>query len=338
MKTVTVAGQSVPQTAALAPMASVADTAYRLLCTAHGACMTTGELVSAKGLCYGSRGSAELCRITPAERPMGLQLFGSEPEFIAEAVQRMLPFSPDWIDLNMGCPVPKVVNQGAGAALMKTPELAEKVLAAAVRSAAGAVPVTVKMRIGWDETCINAEEFAKRMEQGGAAAIAVHARTRMQFYSGKADWTQIAAVKRAVHVPVIGNGDVCSGADALRMYRETGCDLVMVGRASYGNPWIFGEIAAAVRGEAFTPPDTEARMREMLRHIRMILDLSEKSEQLAMREARKHALWYLRGKPGAAAFRARSAALNTYAEAEALAQEVIDRQTGSRCAKDSLPD
>ena len=325
MKTVTIAGQTVPQTAALAPMASVADTAYRTLCVQHGACMTTGELVSAKGLCYGSRGSAELCRITDAERPMGLQLFGAEPEFIAEAVQKMLPFAPDWIDINMGCPVPKVVSQGAGSALMKTPELAEQVLSAAVKSAAGAVPVTVKMRIGWDSDSINAVDFAKRMESAGAAAIAVHGRTRMQFYGGEADWKPIAAVKAAVSVPVIGNGDVTSGEDAVRMYAETGCDLVMVGRATYGNPWIFEEIAAAVRGEEYRPPAVRQRLDEMLRHIRMILDNSEKSEKLAMREARKHALWYLRGYPGAAAFRARSAALNTYAEAEALVEEYLTR-------------
>ncbi|MBQ3941026.1 MAG: tRNA dihydrouridine synthase DusB [Oscillospiraceae bacterium] len=325
MNTVLIAGQTVPQTAALAPMASVADSAYRTLCVRHGACMTTGELVSAKGLCYGSRGSAELCRITEAERPMGLQLFGAEPEFIAEAVQKMLPFSPDWIDINMGCPVPKVVSQGAGSALMKTPEIAERVLSAAVRSAAGSVPVTVKMRIGWDSESVNAVEFAKRMEAAGAAAIAVHGRTRMQFYAGKADWKPIAAVKAAVSVPVIGNGDVQSGADALRMYAETGCDLVMVGRATYGNPWIFEEIAAAVRGEAYQAPAVGERLREMLKHIRMILDSSEKSEALAMREARKHALWYLRGYPGAAAFRARSATLSSYREAEELVAEYLAR-------------
>lgn len=323
MQQVTICGQTVPQTAALAPMASVADTAYRTLCVQHGACMTTGELISAKGLCYGSRGSAELCRITAAERPMGLQLFGSEPEFIAEAVRRMLDFAPDWIDLNMGCPVPKVVGQGAGCALMRTPELAESLVKAAVRAADGKVPVTVKMRIGWDAASINAVDFAKRMEDAGAQTICVHGRTRTQFYSGQADWSQIAAVKQAVSVPVIGNGDVTSGADALKMYRETGCDLVMVGRATYGNPWIFEEIAAAVRGENFTVPDIPARLQEMLRHIRMILDTSEKSEALAMREARKHALWYLRGKPGAAAFRARSASLESYEEAEALVAEYL---------------
>ena len=325
MKTVLIAGHEVPQTAALAPMASVADTSYRLLCMQHGACMTTGELVSAKGLCYGSKGSAELCRITPEERPMGLQLFGSEPEFIGEAVQRIMPFQPDFIDLNMGCPVPKVVNQGAGSALMKTPELAEVLMKTAVRAAEGACPVTVKMRIGWDAEHINAVDFAKRMEAAGAAAITVHGRTRTQFYSGRGDWSQIAAVKQAVSVPVVGNGDITCGADALRMYEETGCDLVMVGRASYGNPWIFEEIACAVSGETFTPPEIPARLQEMLHHIRMILDRSEKKESLAMREARKHALWYLRGYPGAAAFRARSATLNSYAEAEQLVQDYLQQ-------------
>lgn len=325
IKTVTIAGQSVPQTAALAPMASVADTAYRTLCCEYGACMCTGELVSAKGLCYGSKGSAALCRITPAERPMGLQLFGSEPEFMAEAVRLLLPFQPDWIDLNMGCPVPKVVNQGAGSALMKTPELAEELLKAAVNAADGAVPVTVKMRTGWDAASVKAVEFAKRMEAAGAAAITVHGRTRMQYYSGEADWQPIAAVKAAVQVPVIGNGDIRSGADALRMYEETGCDLVMVGRGSYGNPWIFDEITHAVAGQPYSAPDLRTRLHEMLRHIRMILDNSEKSEALAMREARKHALWYLRGRPGAAAFRARSAALVSYADAETLVKEYLDR-------------
>ena len=328
MKTVTIAGVTVPQYAALAPMASVADTAYRLLCTEHGAVMTTGELVSAKGLCYGSKGSAELCQITEKERPMGLQLFGSEPEFIAEAVRRMLDFHPDWIDLNMGCPVPKVVNQGAGAALMKTPELAGELVRAAVNAADGAVQITVKMRTGWDADSVNAVDFAKRMESEGAAAICVHGRTRMQFYAGEADWQPIAAVKAAVNVPVIGNGDIASGADALRMYRETGCDLVMIGRGTYGNPWIFEEVRAAVEGTEYTAPDIAARLHEMLRHIRMILDLSEKTERLAMREARKHALWYLRNRPGAAAFRARSATLNTYADAEALVAEYLSRNAG----------
>lgn len=331
-KNVNIAGVIVPQTAALAPMASVADTAYRRLCVEHGACMVTSELVSAKGLCYGSRGSAELCHITEDERPMGLQLFGSEPTYIAQAVTMLLAFQPDWIDLNMGCPVPKVVGQGAGAALMRTPELAEQLVRAAVGAAQGR-PVTVKMRIGWDFDCIHAVEFARRMEAAGAAAITVHGRTRSQFYSGCADWSQIAAVKAAVQVPVIGNGDVQCGADAVRMYAETGCDLVMVGRASYGNPWIFEEIAHAVRGEAYQPPNVALRLQEMLRHIRMMLEQSAQSESHAMRAVRKHALWYLRGRPGAAAFRARCCMLNSYAEADALVAEYL-AQYGNIAQKD----
>lgn len=323
MKYVTIAGVTVPQTAALAPMASVADTAYRRLHMEHGACMCTGELVSAKGLCYGSKGSAELCRISQRERPMGLQLFGSEPEFIGQAVEMLLAYAPQWIDLNMGCPVPKVVGGGAGSALMRTPKLAAELVRAAVAHAEG-TPVTVKMRIGWDENSINAVEFAKTVEAAGAAAICVHGRTRSRFYNGTADWSQITAVKRAVSVPVIGNGDVKSGADCLRMYEETGCDLVMVGRATYGNPWIFDEITAAVEGKAFIKPTIEQQLQEMLRHIRMMLEESDKSETLAMREVRKHALWYLRGRPGAAAFRAACCNLQSYADAEALAARYLE--------------
>lgn len=326
MKQIHILGMTVPQTAALAPMASVADTAYRLLCTQHGACMTTSELISAKGLCYGSKGSAELCRITDAERPMGLQLFGAEPEFISKAVTMLAEYQPDWIDLNMGCPVPKVVGQGAGSALMRTPELAAKIVDAAVK-AAGNTPVAVKMRIGWDENSVNAVPFARLMESAGSSALTVHGRTRTQFYGGSADWHQIAAVKQAVGIPVIGNGDITSGSDARRMYHETGCDLVMVGRASYGNPWIFEDIAHTVNGESYTYPDIETRLKEMLRHIRMILDHSEKSETLAMREVRKHALWYFRGKPGAAAFRARCCTLSNFADAEKLVDEYLSNFT-----------
>ena len=323
-ETVQLFGQAIPKTAALAPMASVADTAYRLLCMEQGACMCTGELISAKGLCYGSKGSRALCQITAAERPMGIQLFGSEPEYIAAATEIILEYKPDWIDLNMGCPVPKVVNQGAGAALMRTPELAEQIVQAAVSKAKG-VPVGVKMRIGWDDNHRNAVSFAQRMEAAGADAICVHGRTRMQFYGGKTDWSAIRAVKQAVAIPVIGNGDIVTGADAVQMYAETGCDLIMVGRATYGNPWVFAEIEAALAGEAYTPPDTPERLAGLLRHIRLILELSGKSETLAMREARKHALWYLKGRPGAAMFRAQCSNLQSYADAERLAAQYLEK-------------
>lgn len=316
---VTIAGISLERTAALAPMAGVADTAYRQLAAEMGAVMTVSEMISAKGLCYDSRGSAELCRITEAERPMGLQLFGSEPEFFARAAAMLGDYAPDWIDLNMGCPVPKVVNTGGGSALMRTPELAAQCVRAVVRESS--VPVTVKMRIGWDSPC--AAEFARAMEAAGAAAITVHGRTRTQMYAGKADWEQIALVKRAVSVPVIGNGDVTCGADARRMYRETGCDLVAVGRASYGNPWIFREIAAFLRGEPYTPPTAQEKMALMLRHIRMILENSPKPPDVAIREARKHAAWYMTGGYGAAAFRAKCYALSSFDEAQHLAEEFV---------------
>lgn len=321
MKKITIAGTELKQTAALAPMAGVADCSYRQLCAEMGAVMTVSEMISAKGLCYDSKGSAELCRITETERPMGLQLFGSEPEFIAKAVCLVQTYQPDWIDLNMGCPVPKVVNTGAGAALMKTPDLAESCIRAAVQESS--VPVTVKMRTGWDSEQINATEFAQLCESAGAAALTVHGRTRQQMYSGHADWDKIRLVKQAVSIPVIGNGDVKNAADCQAMYAQTGADLVAVGRASYGNPWIFQEIEAFYQRQEYTPPTPEERMQMMLRHIRMIIEHSEKPAYLAVREARKHASWYLTGMKNAAAFRSRCYQLNAYEDAERLAEDFL---------------
>ncbi len=321
MQTITIGSHTMNRTAALAPMAGVADYAYRILAKEHGAVLTVSEMISAKGLCYDSKGSAELCRITESERPMALQLFGSEPEFIARATAMVQAYRPDFIDLNMGCPVPKVVNTGAGSALMKTPELAVECVRAAVKESS--VPVTVKMRIGWDAEHINAVPFAQAMESAGAAAITVHGRTKSQLYSGQADWTQIAAVKAAVSVPVIGNGDICSAADAAAMYEQTGCDLVAVGRATYGNPWIFKEIDSYFKGIPYTPPTPEERMEMMLRHIRMIVGRSKKPPEIAIREARKHASWYMTGHFGAAAFRARCYHLSSYEEAQRLAEDFL---------------
>lgn len=321
MQTITLGRHILPRTAALAPMAGVADSAYRLLAKEHGAALLVSEMISAKGLCYDSKGSAELCAITAPERPMALQLFGSEPEFIARAVSMVQAYQPDFIDLNMGCPVPKVVNTGAGSALMKTPELAAECVRAAIRESD--VPVTVKMRIGWDAEHINAVEFAQAMEAAGAAAITVHGRTKAQLYAGHADWSQIAAVKAAVSVPVIGNGDIASAQDAAAMYEQTGCDLVAVGRATYGNPWIFAEIDAYLRGIPYTPPTPQERMEMMLRHIRMIVEQSKKPPEIAIREARKHASWYMTGHFGAAAFRERCYRLSSYAQAEQLAEDFL---------------
>ena len=315
----------IPRTAALAPMAGVSDRAYRLMCKRYGAAYAVSEMVSAKGICYSDRKTAELCTVTDAERPMAVQLFGSEPDFMAEAVKIVLDYRPDIIDINMGCPVPKVVGTGAGSALMKDIGLAAEITAAAAK-AAGDTPVTVKIRSGWSSDSINAPEMAKALETAGAAAIAVHGRTRDMFYSGESDNRIIKAVKDAVSVPVIGNGDVTDADSCVKMYEETGCDLVMVGRGSYGNPFIFGEIAARLKGVGYTPPSLREKMKVMLEHIRLILELSGKCEELAMHEARKHAAWYMNGYYGSARFRGRCYQLSSYAEAEALAGEFIALQ------------
>lgn len=324
-ETIKIGRAELAKTAALAPMAGVADRPYRLICKEYGAAYSVSEMVSAKGICYSDKKTAQLCTVTEGERPMGVQLFGSEPEFMAKAVDIVLRFEPDIIDINMGCPVPKVVGTGAGSALMKNDDLAAEITAAAVK-AAGEVPVTVKIRSGWNGDSINAVSMAKKLESAGAAAIAVHGRTRDMFYSGNADLGVIKAVKEAVSVPVIGNGDVTDAQSCLKMYRETGCDLVMIGRGSYGNPFIFAEIAAALRGEEYIPPTLEEKMQVMLRHIRMIVADSPKNEELAIHEARKHAAWYMNGCYGSAKFRGRCYQLGSCAEAESLAEEFIRLQ------------
>jgi nifR3 family TIM-barrel protein len=306
-------------------MAGVADRAYRLMCKRFGAAYTVSEMVSAKGICYSDRKTAELCTVTDGERPMAVQLFGSEPDFMAEAVKIVLDFRPDIIDINMGCPVPKVIGTGAGSALMKDIRLAAEITDAAVR-AAGDVPVTVKIRSGWSAETVNAPEMARALEAAGAAAVAVHGRTRDQFYSGQADISVIRDVNQAVSIPVIGNGDVTDAASCLKMYSETGCDLVMVGRGSYGAPFVFEEIEAALTGRDYVPPTVEQRMSIMLEHIRLMLENSSKCEELAMHEARKLAAWYMNGYYGSAKFRGRCYQLSSYSEAEELAKEFIELQ------------
>ena len=323
--TINIGNVSIKKTAVLAPMASVADRAYRLICKKYGASYLVSEMVSAKGICYSDKKTSALCTVTDEERPMAVQLFGSEPDFMAEAVKIVLQYNPDIIDINMGCPVPKVVNTGAGSALMKDIKLASQITESAVKSAEG-TPVTVKIRSGWDSEHINAVEMSKALENSGASAVAVHGRTREQFYSGKADWNIIKQVKESVSIPVIGNGDVTDLDSCIEMYKNTGCDLVMIGRGTYGNPFIFDAIDSYFKGETYTPPDVSEKMRVMLEHIRLILSMSEKSEELAMHEARKHTVWYMNGYYGSAKFRGRCYQLSSYAEAEALAEEFINLQ------------
>ncbi len=322
MPEISIGKVKIEQLCALSPMASVADRAYRLMCKEFGASFLTSEMVSAKGLCYSDRKTKELCEVTERERPYAIQLFGEEAEYIARAVKIVEQFEPDVIDINMGCPVPKVVNPGGGSALMKTPKLASDIVKAAVDVAS--VPITVKIRAGWDEEHINAVEFACLMEEAGAAAIAVHPRTRKMMYSGEADWSIIKAVKQAVSVPVIGNGDIKNGLDAKRMYDETGCDLVSLARSSYGRPWVFKQIKEYLENGVILPePVVEEKIDVMLRHVGLII--SQKGEPQGIREARKNVAWYIKGLPGAAALRAQSGSLNSYNDLLKMVEEIRER-------------
>ena len=309
----------IEKTAVLAPMAGMADTAYRLMAKKFGAAMVYSEMVSCKGLCYTDRKSAELLKITDEEQPMAIQLFGDEPEFFAKAAKIAAENGPQLIDINCGCPVPKVTGTGAGSALLKNPKLIGELIKA-VKSATD-IPVSVKIRAGWDETNINAVEAAKIAEDSGAAAIAVHGRTRTQLYSGKADWDIISRVKSAVTIPVIGNGDVTDAVSCERMYKETGCDLVMIGRGSYGRPWIFEDIKHYFEtGQVPSERTLEQRLDILTQHIKLIVSL--KGEKVGMREARKHAVWYLKGIQNAAAYRNRCGALSTLEDLYRLLDDV----------------
>ena len=304
----------------LAPMAGVSDLPFRLLCKEQGAGMVCTEMISAKAILYGNKNTEELMRIHPKEGPVSLQLFGSDPKIIGEMAKRIedRPFAV--LDLNMGCPVPKVVNNGEGSALMKNPVLAGRIIEAAARSIHK--PVTVKIRKGFDETSINAVEIARIAQESGAAAVAVHARTREQYYSGQADWEIIARVKEAVRIPVLGNGDVTDAETALAMMEQTGCDGVLVGRAARGNPWIFREILAAMKGEAKPQrPDRQALYEMILRHAGLLAEY--KGEYTAVREMRKHVSWYTKGLPGSARLREAINQVESYEELEQLLSEKI---------------
>lgn len=287
---------------ALAPMAGITDLPFRLICRRLGCGMTVSEMVSAKGLLYKNVKTTEMLRIDDGERPTAIQLFGSVPEELAEAARMVEASGADMIDFNMGCPVPKIVNNGEGSALMKQPQLAHDILAAMVKAVK--IPVTVKFRAGWDDSSRNAVEIAKAVEAAGVGAVAVHGRTRQQFYEGKADWGIIAEVKQAVKVPVFGNGDIFTVEDGLRMLAETGVDGLMIGRGADGNPWIFRELAAVLRGEERpAAPSLQERLAQAAEHLDMLIDY--KGEHISVKEMRRHISAYLKGLPHAAEFRGR---------------------------------
>lgn len=312
----------IKKTAALAPMAGVADYAFRKVAKEYGAAYVVSEMASCKGMVYSDRKTADLLNVTDYERPMAVQLFGCEPEFVAPAVKIAESFKPDIIDLNSGCPVPKVAGNGSGSALMKNPKLFGEMITAMVK--ATTLPVTVKIRKGWDDNSVNAVEIAKIAEECGAAAVAVHGRTKTQMYSGTADWDIIAEVKQAVKIPVIGNGDVDTPEKCAQMYEYTNCDLVMIGRGACGKPWLFREIEQYFKGEEITPVTFEERISIMRRQIELLVE--NKGEYIGMKEARMQTGWYLKGMPNAAKYRAQCGSLSTLADLDNLIETIRKEQ------------
>lgn len=319
LRPLTIGGVTLENNLILAPMAGVTDLPFRLLCGEQGAGLAGMEMVSAKAIMYGNKNTEGLLAIDPEEGAVSLQLFGSDPKIVSEMAKRIeeRPFAV--LDINMGCPVPKIVNNGEGSALMREPKLAGEIIAATAKAIDK--PVTVKIRKGFDEDHVNAVEMAKIAEDAGAAAVAVHGRTREQFYGGEADWEIIARVKEAVSIPVIGNGDVVDGKSAEKLLVETGCDGVMIGRAARGNPWLFGQIAAFLEGRGeVTQPSLEEKKEMILRHAG--LQMRVKGEYTGVREMRKHLSWYTAGMPGSAKLRGIVNQAESFAEIERLVESM----------------
>ena len=306
---VDIGGVDIPNRLALGPMAGVTDLAFRTICREQGAGLTCTEMVSAKALCYQDKKTIPLLQLGEDEHPAAAQIFGSDPVCMEEGAAIAHEVSgADLIDINMGCPVPKIANSGDGSGLMRDPDKAVKVLEAVIRGAK--CPVTVKFRLGWDKGSINCVEFARAMEQAGAAAVAVHGRTRTQMYAGRANWDWIREVKRAVKIPVIANGDVFKGEDAPRILRYTGADMVMIGRGVFGNPWIFAQCLAALEGRPIPPmPPLSERCDAAVRQFEMAA--AQKGEKIACLEARKQYAWYLKGVPHAGYYKEQISRLTT---------------------------